>query len=71
MIQTDLLHLKAFVAVAREGTVSRAAEQLHLSQPAVSLQLKGLQERIWAGAGANPRRRFIAHSGRKSLERGG
>jgi DNA-binding transcriptional LysR family regulator len=46
MIQTDLLHLKAFVAVAREGTVSRAAEQLHLSQPAVSLQLKGLQERL-------------------------
>jgi DNA-binding transcriptional LysR family regulator len=37
--------LRAFVAVAREGTVSRAALRLHLSQPAVSLQLKGLAER--------------------------
>jgi len=34
--------LRAFVAVAREGNVSRAATRLHLSQPAVSLQLKGL-----------------------------
>lgn len=36
--------LRAFVAVAREGNVSRAAQRLHLSQPAVSLQLKGLAE---------------------------
>ncbi|MEO7128420.1 MAG: LysR family transcriptional regulator [Rhodoferax sp.] len=34
--------LRAFVAVAREGNVSRAATRLHLSQPAVSLQLKSL-----------------------------
>jgi DNA-binding transcriptional LysR family regulator len=36
--------LRCFVTVAREGTVSRAAAALHLSQPAVSLQLKGLEE---------------------------
>jgi len=36
--------LRAFVAVAREGNVSRAAVRLHLSQPAVSLQLKSLAE---------------------------
>lgn len=36
--------LRAFVAVAREGNVSRAAARLHLSQPAVSLQLKALAE---------------------------
>ncbi|MDP3700642.1 MAG: LysR family transcriptional regulator [Hylemonella sp.] len=36
--------LRAFVAVAREGNVSRAAQRLHLSQPAVSLQLKALAE---------------------------
>lgn len=35
--------LRAFVAVARTGSVSRAAEQLHLTQPAVSLKLKQLQ----------------------------
>jgi DNA-binding transcriptional LysR family regulator len=36
--------LRAFVAVAREGNVSRAAVRLHLSQPAVSLQLKTLAD---------------------------
>ena len=39
---TDLQALRAFVAVAREGNVSRAAQYLHRSQPAVSLQLKSL-----------------------------
>lgn len=41
---TDVQLLRAFVAVARDGNVSRAAEQLHLSQPAVSLQLKSIAE---------------------------
>ena len=36
--------LRAFVAVARSGNVSRAAQQLCVSQPAVSLQLKSLAE---------------------------
>jgi DNA-binding transcriptional LysR family regulator len=40
----DLQTLRAFVAVAREGNVSRAAMRLHLSQPAVSLQLKSLAQ---------------------------
>jgi DNA-binding transcriptional LysR family regulator len=46
MIHPDLLSLKAFVSMAREGTVSKAAGMLHLTQPAVSLQLKSLQERL-------------------------
>ena len=41
----DIAGLKAFCAVAREGSVSRAAQRLHLTQPAVSLQIKALQER--------------------------
>jgi len=36
--------LRCFITVAREGTVSRAANLLNLTQPAVSLQLKGLEE---------------------------
>jgi DNA-binding transcriptional LysR family regulator len=36
--------LRCFIMVAREGSVSRAASLLHLTQPAVSLQLKGLEE---------------------------
>lgn len=43
MLQSiDLRKLKAFVTVAREGNVTRAAEQLHITQPAVTLQLKRL-----------------------------
>jgi DNA-binding transcriptional LysR family regulator len=41
----DVQTLRAFVAVAREGNVSRAAEKLSLTQPAVSLQLKALAEK--------------------------
>ncbi|KQX84421.1 LysR family transcriptional regulator [Variovorax sp. Root473] len=40
----DLQILRAFVLAAREGNVSRAAEKLHLTQPAVSLQLKRFAE---------------------------
>src|SRR5882757_5040791 len=36
--------LRCFITVAREGTVSRAAGMLNLTQPAVSLQLKALEE---------------------------
>jgi DNA-binding transcriptional LysR family regulator len=39
----DLNQLRAFVSIAQEGNLTRAAQQLHLSQPAVSLQLKALQ----------------------------
>ncbi|MHB0777058.1 LysR family transcriptional regulator [Halomonas sp. WWR20] len=42
----DLRALHAFVSVAREGSVSRAAETLHLTQPAVSLKLKQFQEQV-------------------------
>lgn len=42
----DLTLLRAFVTVAREGNLTRAATSLHLTQPAVSLQIKTLQERL-------------------------
>ncbi|KVO27980.1 LysR family transcriptional regulator [Burkholderia ubonensis] len=42
----DLTLLRAFAAVAREGNLTRAAEHLHLTQPAVSLQVKHLQETL-------------------------
>lgn len=42
----DLTQLRAFISVAHEGNLTRAAEKLHLTQPAVSLQIKGLQENL-------------------------
>lgn len=41
---TDVRTLQAFAVVAREGNVSRAANRLNLTQPAVSLQLKRLAD---------------------------
>ena len=41
-----LQQLKLFEAVARNGSYTRAAEELHLSQPAVSIQIKRLEEQI-------------------------
>lgn len=42
----EIYQLRAFVAVARVGHVTRAAEQLHLTQSAVSKQLKALEEEL-------------------------
>lgn len=39
----DPSQLRAFITVARTGNLTRAAAALHLTQPAVSLQLKALQ----------------------------
>ena len=42
----DIQAFKVFVAVAREGSQTRAAERLHLTQPAVGLQIKRLQQEV-------------------------
>lgn len=42
----DLHQLRTFVAVARERSITRASEQLHLSQPAVSAQIKALEDEL-------------------------
>ena len=42
----DLIQLRAFVTVAHAGNLTRAAERLHLTQPAVSLQIKSLQQSL-------------------------
>ena len=44
MKHATLRQLKVFEAVARRLSFSRAAEELHLSQPAVSIQVKQLEQ---------------------------
>lgn len=42
----ELRVLQYFLAVAREQSISAAAQSLHLSQPTLSTQLKGLEEEL-------------------------
>src|SRR5207253_7385498 len=44
MRNATLRQLKVFEAVARHLSLSRAAEELHLTQPAVSTQVRKLEE---------------------------
>lgn len=46
MLHLTLRQIKVFDTVARLSSYSRAAEQLHLTQPAVSMQVKQLEETI-------------------------
>ena len=45
-MHVSLRQLRVFEAVARHNSYTRAAEELHLSQPAVSMQVRQLEEEI-------------------------
>ena len=59
----ELKLLKAFVGIAEHGTVSKAAELLHITQPALSRQIRSLEqqagfelfERVGRGLSLTPR----------------
>ncbi|SHO59014.1 LysR family transcriptional regulator [Vibrio quintilis] len=42
----EIHQLKTFLAVAREGSITRASEQLYLSQPAVSAHVKAIEDTL-------------------------
>ena len=44
-MRVNILHLRSFYAVAKEGSIIQAARRLNVSQPTVSKQLKALEDR--------------------------
>ena len=42
----DIRSMQYFLAVIREGTISAAAESLHVAQPSLSRQMKDLEEEL-------------------------
>lgn len=46
MIKATLQQLRLFEAVASHGSYTRAAEAIHLTQPAISIQIKRLEETL-------------------------
>jgi DNA-binding transcriptional LysR family regulator len=71
-LNVSLRQLRVFEAVARRSSYTRAAEELHLSQPAVSMQVRQLEdqvgmplfERIGKGIGLTEAGREIYHYSR-------
>ncbi len=45
-IAPTLQQLRLFEAVARHGSITRAAEEVHLTQPSVSMQVRALEDKI-------------------------
>ena len=62
-------HLLYFWAVAKEGSLRRASELLHVSQPSISAQLKQLEESLGAPLFTHTTRNLIlTDTGQKVLE---
>jgi DNA-binding transcriptional LysR family regulator len=66
----DLTQLRTFVAVAQEGRLTRAAERLHISQPAASSHVRALEDEFKVQLFARTNRGLeLTHAGRQLAER--
>ena len=60
----EIYQLRAFVTAARLGNLTRTAEVLHLTQPAITAQIKALEEELGVAL-------FDRRPGRISLTKAG
>ena len=73
----ELRQLQLFLAAAEEGSITAAARRMHLTQPALSRQIKALEEELGVelftrgahSVALTPAGRVLAEEGRKLLER--
>ena len=66
----DFTQLQGFVQVAQEGSFTRAAEKLYLTQPALSLQIKALETELGMPLFERRNRQvYLTEAGRMVLER--
>ena len=66
----EIKQLKAFVAIAEERTFTAGAKRVHVTQAAVSMQIRQLEEEVGLPLFVRtPRRVLITEAGEKLLER--
>ncbi|WP_419905152.1 LysR family transcriptional regulator [Kiloniella sp.] len=66
----EIHQLKTFVAVAREGSITRASEQLFLSQPAVSAHIKAIEDTLGVTLfERNPKGMSLTREGKRLLSK--
>jgi len=69
MIWLNYQHLRYFQAVGQEGSIARAAEKLNLGQPAISIQIKQLENHLGHALFERRNRRLIlTQAGQVALE---
>ena len=66
----DIRQLKAFVAIAESGTFTAGAVRVHLTQAAISMQIRQLENETGAQLFVRaPRKVILTEAGEKLLER--
>jgi DNA-binding transcriptional LysR family regulator len=73
--EIDLTLLASLIVISEEGSLGRAAPRLHISQPALSMQIRRLEERVgvpllersWHGVVLTPAGELAVREGRRLL----